>query len=232
MRMRELEKRTGVGRETIRYYIREGLLPEPDRASRNSASYSDDHVARLKVIKRLQDERFLPLAVIKTLLDADDGDRWLAPAAFPQLDSMLRARLDADNGRISIETVLAGLGHSREELAELVSEKLIEIDADGSVTARDAAILRVLDELRVTGFTNDTGMRDGMMRVYADFIEWVTAQEMRFFFEHTAGKVDEAEALDMAERGIASINELLSLMRTRAILHKLEVRRRIANDNG
>lgn len=51
MRMRELEKRTGVGRETIRYYIREGLLPEPDRASRNSASYTDDHVARLKAIK-------------------------------------------------------------------------------------------------------------------------------------------------------------------------------------
>ncbi|MGL4541934.1 MAG: MerR family transcriptional regulator [Polymorphobacter sp.] len=230
MRMRELEKRTGVGRETIRYYIREGLLPEPARASRNSASYSDDHVARLKAIKRLQDERFLPLAIIKTLLDAEDGDRWLAPAAFPQLDSMLRARLDADSGRVNIDQVIAGLGHTRADLAELVNDGVIEIDSDDGITARDAAILRVLDEMRVTGFTEARGFRDGMMRVYADFIEWVTAQEMRVFFEHTAGKVDEAEALDMAERGIASINELLSLMRTRAILRKLEARRRIAND--
>ena len=232
MRMRELEKRTGVGRETIRYYIREGLLPEPDRASRNSASYNDDHVARLKAIKRLQDERFLPLAVIKTLLDAEDGDRWLAPAAFPQLDSMLRARLDADAARIPVDTVVTGLGHSREEIAELVATGFIDVDAQDTVTARDAAILRVLDELRATGFTDSHNFRDGMMPIYNDFVEWVTAQEMRFFFEHTAGRVDEAEALDMAERGIASINELLSLMRTRAILRKLEVRRRVANDNG
>lgn len=40
MRMRELEARSGVGRETIRCYIREGLLPEPARAARNSASYT------------------------------------------------------------------------------------------------------------------------------------------------------------------------------------------------
>lgn len=232
MRMRELEKRTGVGRETIRYYIREGLLPEPTRASRNSASYSDDHVARLKAIKRLQDERFLPLSVIKTLLDAGDADRWLAPAAFPQLDSMLRARLDADTARMPLETVLAGLDHTREDIANLVGAHLIEIDADDTVTARDAAILRVLAELRATGFTEARGFRNGMIEIYADFIEWVTAQEMRYFFDHTAGHVGEGEALDMAERGIASINELLSLMRTRAILQKLEGRRRIANDNN
>jgi len=62
MRMRELEKASGVGRETIRYYIREGLLPEPSRASRNSAFYSDDHVARLKAIKRLQGKvRYQPI---------------------------------------------------------------------------------------------------------------------------------------------------------------------------
>ena len=33
MRMRDLERATGVGRETIRFYIREGLLPEPARPS-------------------------------------------------------------------------------------------------------------------------------------------------------------------------------------------------------
>jgi len=31
MRMRELEVKTGVSRETIRYYIREGIVPEPER---------------------------------------------------------------------------------------------------------------------------------------------------------------------------------------------------------
>jgi DNA-binding transcriptional MerR regulator len=232
MRMRELERRTGIGRETIRYYIREGLLPEPDRASRNSASYNDEHVARLKAIKRLQDERFLPLAVIKTLLDADDGERWIAPAAFPQLDSMLRARLDHDAARVSVDVVLAQLGQTRDDVVELCSAGMIAVDAADTMTARDAAILRVLDELRATGFTADRGFTDSTMQFYADVVEGITAHEMRLFFEHTAGQMDEAEAATMAERGISAINELLSLMRTRAILRKLEARRRVANDNG
>ena len=33
-RMAELERLSGVGREAIRFYIRKGLLPEPERPSR------------------------------------------------------------------------------------------------------------------------------------------------------------------------------------------------------
>ncbi len=47
MKMRELEARSGVGRETIRYYIRMGLLPAPARAKPNVADYADEHVRRL-----------------------------------------------------------------------------------------------------------------------------------------------------------------------------------------
>jgi DNA-binding transcriptional MerR regulator len=233
--MRELEQRTGVGRETIRYYIREGLLPEPARASRNSASYSDAHVTRLKAIKRLQEERFLPLAVIRSLLDAggeDDGERWLEPQAFPELDSVLRARLDHDAPRVDVAAVMAQTGCGADDIAEQTAAGVIDVDAAGTMTARDAAIMRVLGDLRVTGFTGERGFTTQSMKFYLDFVEWVTAQEMRLFFEHTAGQIGEAEAADMAERGVASINELLSLLRTRSLLNKLGTRRRIANDNG
>lgn len=230
MRMRELEQRTGVGRETIRFYIREGLLPEPARASRNSASYSDDHVTRIRAIKRLQEERFLPLAVIRSLLDRDDGDRWLEPQAFPQLDRQLSARLDMDAPRVAVASVVDS--HTLEHLPELIETGMISVDAEGTVSARDAAILRVLGDLNAVGFTHERGFHNGGLQLYLDFVEWVTTQEMRLFFEQTAGQVDEAEAADMAERGVASINELLSLLRTRTILKKLGERRRIANDNS
>lgn len=232
MRMRELEAKTGVGRETIRFYIREGLLPEPARASRNSASYSDDHVTRLKAIKRLQEERFLPLAVIRTLLDGDGGERWLAPQAFPQLDSVLSARLDHDAARVPATAVFAQTGHDADDLGEMIENGIVTVDAAGTVSARDAAIMRVLGDLHDVGFTSERGFHGEGMKMYLDFIEWVTAQEMRLFFEHTAGQVGEAEAADMAERGVGSINELLGLLRTRAILEKLAARRRIANDNN
>ncbi len=233
MRMRELEARSGVGRETIRFYIREGLLPEPARAARNSASYSEAHVTRLVAIKRLQEERFLPLAVIRGLLDRDDGtdaERWLEPDAFPGLDAVLRSRIDHDAPRISVAAVLAASGGTAETLDEAVANAIVTVDAAGTMTARDAAILRTLGDLDRIGFSKEHGFTPGMIRMYADFIDYVTTQEMRFFFEHTAGQVDEPKAADMAELGIGAVNDLLALMRTRALLAKLERRRTVAND--
>lgn len=232
MRMRELEKASGVGRETIRYYIREGLLPEPDRASRNSAFYSDDHVARLKAIKRLQEERFLPLAVIRSLLAAEDGERWLAPEAFPMLDSLLAARLGAGHERVSIASVTEQFGIEARTLAEHAATGMISLDGDGTLSTRDVAIMRSLKDLSDIGFTEDLGFVGDQLRFYIDFIEWVTNQEMRLFFDRTAGHVGEARALDMAERGVSVVNDLLSQLRTRALLRKLGERRRVANDNS
>lgn len=227
MRMRDLEKASGVGRETIRYYIREGLLPEPDKASRNSARYSGVHVQRLKAIKRLQEERFLPLAVIRTLLEADDGNRWLLPEAFPTLDAQLAQRLDdAGPARVALAD-LALADHATEHLADLN----IEVADDGSITARDAAILRTVQRLDDIGFTPELGFNGGQMRLYNVLIDWLTGQEIRHFLEHTAGQIGEAKALDMAEQGISLINDLLGQLRTRALLKKLAERRRIANDN-
>jgi DNA-binding transcriptional MerR regulator len=232
MRMRELEKASGVGRETIRYYIREGLLPEPDRASRNSAFYNDDHIQRLRAIKRMQEERFLPLAVIRALLEAEDGDRWLVPEAFPMLDSMLAARLGDGAVRTPVAMLAAQLEKGMESVGELVSIGMISIDAAGSVSARDAAIARSINELAEIGFTEELGFAGEQMRFYLDFIEWVTNQEMRLFLEHTAGQVGEVRALEMAERGVSAVNELLANLRTRALLRKLGERRRVANDNS
>ncbi|WP_279380371.1 MerR family transcriptional regulator [Sandarakinorhabdus glacialis] len=230
--MRELEKASGVGRETIRYYIREGLLPEPDRVSRNSAFYSDDHVSRLRAIKRLQEERFLPLAVIRSLLEAEDGERWLAPEVFPMLDSMLAARLGDGAARVPVETLAELLGKGSDAVAHLSAIGMISVDGDGMVTARDVAIARCVKELGEIGFTGELGFVGEQMRMYLDFIEWVTNQEMRLFFERTAGQVGEARALDMAERGVSVVNDLLSQLRTRALLRKLGERRRVANDNS
>ena len=47
MKMQDLERATGVGRETIRFYIREGLLPQPERPNRNVAWYDESFVERI-----------------------------------------------------------------------------------------------------------------------------------------------------------------------------------------
>jgi DNA-binding transcriptional MerR regulator len=68
--MSELAERSGVSAATIKHYLREGLLPEPVKTSRNMAWYPPEYVERLQTIKRLQEERYMPLKVIREVLGA------------------------------------------------------------------------------------------------------------------------------------------------------------------
>src|SRR5215471_15162045 len=68
LKVGQLAQASGVSIATIKFYLREGLLPRPTlKTSRNMAWYDRAFVDRIKVIKRMQ-ERFLPLRVIKQLL--------------------------------------------------------------------------------------------------------------------------------------------------------------------
>jgi DNA-binding transcriptional MerR regulator len=74
LRMSELAEQSGVSPATIKHYLREGLLDggeEVVRTSRNMAWYPPEFVDRLRQIKQLQEERYLPLRVIKELLGED-----------------------------------------------------------------------------------------------------------------------------------------------------------------
>lgn len=67
MTIEELATQTNTSPRTIRYYISEGMLPSPGTRGR-TASYGDDHLARLQLIRALLD-RHLPLAEIKRQLE-------------------------------------------------------------------------------------------------------------------------------------------------------------------
>lgn len=69
----ELAKLADVTVRTIRYYLNEGLLQEPEKKGRY-AYFSEEHLERLALIRRLKDLR-LPLEEIRLILEtADDSD--------------------------------------------------------------------------------------------------------------------------------------------------------------
>lgn len=227
MRMRDLEQRTGIGRETIRFYIREGLLPEPQKASRNSARYDDQHVIRLKAIKRLQEERFLPLAVIKALLASADDQATTDLHAFPHLlDHLLTTvKTDLASGVRALEDVSAQTGWSVAEIEDLARVGLIEIGqspaGDRTLDPLNFNIAQRLADMRAAGFTSARGFLTDMGRVYVEFAGWLAAREVELFHQSLAGRVNEDEALDLATRGLSLMNDVLGLLRTRAILARL-----------
>ena len=64
--VKELADRAGVTPRTVYYYVGEGLLPPPEGGG-PASTYTDDHLLRLQVIRRLKDE-YLPLAEIRRRL--------------------------------------------------------------------------------------------------------------------------------------------------------------------
>lgn len=79
MRIGELGQATGVDIETIRYYEKAGLLPEPNRSANGYRTYTATHVERLAFIRHCR-ALDIPLAEISRLLEfvqhpeADCGD--------------------------------------------------------------------------------------------------------------------------------------------------------------
>lgn len=75
MRMAELSRASGVPIATIKYYLRENLMPRGEASSPNQATYGDAHVQRLRLIRSLIDIGGLPVATVRDVLAAvDDPD--------------------------------------------------------------------------------------------------------------------------------------------------------------
>ena len=101
----------GVGIETVRYYERRGLVPQPGRGMSSYRRYGRGHVDRIRFIKRAQDLGFT-LEEIASLLALEDGtDR-------RSIRRIAAARLEETRRRIAdlrrIERALAHLLHECE----------------------------------------------------------------------------------------------------------------------
>ncbi|HEX4741884.1 MAG TPA: helix-turn-helix domain-containing protein [Caulobacteraceae bacterium] len=105
----DLAKRTGTKVETIRYYERIGLLPEPERTQGNYRSYDEGRLGRLSFIKRARDLGF-PLDQVRELLGlADQRDR-----SCEAVDIIARQHL------AEVERKITDLTALRDELADVI----------------------------------------------------------------------------------------------------------------
>src|SRR6476660_9326182 len=110
MRVGEVAERVGVNVETLRYYERRGLLPEPVRSPRGHRHYDEETVRFVRAIKEAQGLGFT-LAEIEEFLGAVARGR---VAASEALRVRMAAKIDEVDARI------AGLRRVREGLARVV----------------------------------------------------------------------------------------------------------------
>ena len=221
MKMQDLERATGVGRETIRFYIREGLLPQPDRPGRNVAWYDESFVERIALIKEIQQKRFLPLQVIKTIVGNDAEPSRDEVKALMELDGKLFPAVGAELPSERLSDVARRTGLKATEIRQLADVGLIAIETrDGDQWLEEIAI-RIVElwaKMREAGFVDALGFKPESLRLYVDFVQWLAREELRVFSHGVAGKVATEPTARMAEAGINLVNQIIGLLRKATIL--------------
>ena len=222
LKMSELAERSGVSAGTIKHYLREGLLGGDDeirRTSRNMAWYPPDFVERIRLIKRLQEERFMPLRVIRDLL-RDDPQRL---EALIELEDRIVERAAAAAGersRTSRRAVEQAYDVPRNVLQRLEELEVLTPNARG-YDADDVKIIEAISRFRAGGYDEAIGFTVYDTLRYRDALTPLVEEEVRVLLGRLAGSVDEDRAVAIIASGAEPLHELLGAMHSKLLLAAL-----------
>jgi DNA-binding transcriptional MerR regulator len=220
LRMRELAAASGVPAPTIKHYLREGLLPEPVKTSRNMAYYPPEFVERIKLIKRLQEERFLPLKAIKNVLD-EDPDR--ARAMLEIGDQILDRALAGERSRTSAAEVRKRYGMPKEVLDRLAEIGVLTPNSRG-YTPSDVTIIEAISRFRAGGYDEQIGFTVYDTLRYKAALEELVRQEVDVVMERLAGEVPPERVVELLEAGAQPLKDFIAALHTKLMVAELERR--------
>jgi DNA-binding transcriptional MerR regulator len=217
MKVSELSRRAAVPLPTIKFYIREGLLPAGERTAKNQADYSEEHLERLSLIRALKDDAGLSISTIAKMLGASDR----AGANF------IEAAIDAIERPVG-----PAIDESSEEF-RAAQQTMLEIgrrmgwdNSSLSGAVRDAA--RALVRIQ-RAFPMDAAP---VVRLYADLAERIAQLEIP---EDWSTKQPRMATLRYAVLGTLLFEPLILSLRRMAHgsrAHALENRARSSNRTG
>ncbi len=228
-RISDLARETGVPTGTIKYYMREGLLPPPTlKTGRTMAYYDRTFVDRIRAIKELQRKRFLPLDVIRAILDRDEG-----VISEREVDTLLRLEgrfyeeisYAPDREPIARDQAAARYDIDPELLDYCVNTGIltpVARDGEECFEGEDIAILENLAEMKQAGFDDDLIPKEVCIPVYVEAIARLATAELRMFSRAVTGKVAPERVPELAMAGMKLVEQFLILLRRKLLLRAIQ----------
>jgi DNA-binding transcriptional MerR regulator len=218
LKMSELAEQSGVSAGTIKHYLREGLLPEPVRTSRNMAYYPPEFVERIRLIKRLQEDRFMPLRLIKGVMD-EDPER--AHALIELEDRIIeRAAAAQEQGRVSRAEI-----RRRYEVPDNVLERLEDLQIlspnSRGYDADEVKIIEAISRFRAGGYDERIGFTVYDAVRYREALQPLVKEEVGVLLERLVGEVDVDRAEEIIAAGTEPLRELIGAIHSKLLLDEL-----------
>jgi DNA-binding transcriptional MerR regulator len=221
LKMSELAEASGVSAGTIKHYLREGLLPEPVKTSRNMAYYPADFVDRIRLIKQLQEERFMPLKVIKGMLD-EDPDRAMALVELE--DRILERALAGEEKRTSVAEVKRRYEMPQEVLARLEELGILSPNSRG-YSPSDVRVVEAISRFRAGGYDEQIGFTVYDTLRYKRVLQDLVKEEVSVLMERLAGEMDTDAAVELIEAGSAPLQDLIGALHSKLLIVELQEQR-------
>ncbi len=224
LKMKELAEASGVSAGTIKHYLREGLLGEQTgivRTSRNMAYYPPEFVGRIRLIKQLQEDRFMPLKVIKSVLE-DDPER--ARALVELEDRILERALADDGARVSAAELRRRCDLPQEVLDRLGELEVLSPSSRG-YGRRDVQIVEAISHFRAGGYDERIGFTVYDTLRYKAALEQLVKEEVQVLMDRLAGEMDPDRAAEIIAAGAEPLNELMAALHQKALIAELRRQR-------
>ncbi len=220
LRMRALCEATGLSRQTIHFYIKEGLLPPGEKTGRNTALYGPVHLARLRQIQRLQDEHFLPLKAIKSILDDQTAEATSYSSKQRAFLADVRASLQpeaASGDYVEIEHAAASTGVSEKDIHDAIAQGTLHTDASGNrIAGRDMWMVELFGEMRRAGFSEEDGFQVADVALYERAIHALVHAEVGLITSRLSHRPP-AQVAQMIETALPVVHQFISLQHARQV---------------
>jgi len=212
MKISQLVKRTGVPKETIHFYIREGLLRKPRKSGVNSAEYNEAYVDQVQLIKDLRDNYYLPIPEIKKIVrdfrkqsPSDQAISQFHSRFFRPADRLFANEIE---GRDAFRQA-TGLGKkwlAKAEAWDVITPDILE-DGEVVYSPDDVAIGKLMVDMDRLGFGPKDGFDPEDLRYIGEFVRKYVVDIFKKYYESNLEKMTSKEDV---ERG-SQYHEVISL---------------------
>ncbi|MBN1289208.1 MAG: MerR family transcriptional regulator [Actinobacteria bacterium] len=179
LKISELAEITGVSKQAIHFYLREGLLHSGRKTSHNMAYYDDSHVERINLIKRMQENNRLKLSEIKEILSGKVGSTKNGAALLDAFGFLPR-----DDLKLSTGELIDRSGLSEEDLDELLEKGIItalDVESGEYFGAASLELARLAKAILDAGYSRDYLLN--VLEIFRDESRRLAKREIENYFK-------------------------------------------------
>jgi len=215
LKISEVAQKAGVSPSTIKHYVNEGLLDKPVKTSPNMAYYDESCIEKIKQIKKIQKEKFLPLDVIKRIIQTGESydEELELGRAIMKSGRFMDDSPDVPESRIEKLT-----GYSLDNIRVLEEEKVIFPTIAGDKRYYDSVDRRIIEIMK---YREDLGLpldySIQTIRIYRDAIARAVEEDIRLFSKTYIGDIPTTQAIKYMTEADSTLDDFIVMYRFRML---------------